>query len=253
MTGPDWNQYASLGILQAVIDPKDELGFKNRLIDRIQWNTIRDKFQGSTKLLDFGCGTGRFARRFRELGMEYTGIDLSEKMVEAARELHPTTDYTYAHFNGREIPYDDNCFDVVFSCGVLQYVIKGENSQKILAEIKRVLTPKGRLLFIEQASRSQQTSGLGMRSLTEEDYLSELSQNYKIRSLARVRSSQLSAASQCAFRLAASAPWIFSLFLNSLSAWESRQIRQASSENLAALTYYDIFIEALVKSNDSDR
>jgi len=37
-------------------------------------------------LLDVGCGTGEHARHFAELGWRVVGIDLSEKMIEDARD-----------------------------------------------------------------------------------------------------------------------------------------------------------------------
>jgi glycine/sarcosine N-methyltransferase len=39
--------------------------------------------------LDLGCGTGRVTQIIHDLGMEVTGIDLDETMIEIAHERHP--------------------------------------------------------------------------------------------------------------------------------------------------------------------
>jgi ubiquinone/menaquinone biosynthesis C-methylase UbiE len=36
--------------------------------------------------LDFGCGVGRMARSFASQFESYTGVDISEAMIEQARE-----------------------------------------------------------------------------------------------------------------------------------------------------------------------
>jgi len=38
---------------------------------------------------DFGCGTGQTAQYLRTLGIEISGLDLSEKILEHARTIHP--------------------------------------------------------------------------------------------------------------------------------------------------------------------
>lgn len=40
-------------------------------------------------LLDLACGDGLMAGEFAARGLRYTGVDASERMVEAARERHP--------------------------------------------------------------------------------------------------------------------------------------------------------------------
>ena len=39
------------------------------------------------RALDIGCGEGRFSRLLAGLGAEVTGIDLTEPLIERAREL----------------------------------------------------------------------------------------------------------------------------------------------------------------------
>lgn len=81
MVDPDWDKFSKLGMLQAVIDPNDCRGFKNQLIDHIHWISLQKFLIESKRLLDFGCGTGRFAARIRNLQIEYIGIDSSSGMI----------------------------------------------------------------------------------------------------------------------------------------------------------------------------
>lgn len=44
---------------------------------------------GCQKILEIGCGSGNLATRFVRAGYDYTGLDLSEDMLEIAREVAP--------------------------------------------------------------------------------------------------------------------------------------------------------------------
>ncbi|MBW4643036.1 MAG: class I SAM-dependent methyltransferase [Goleter apudmare HA4340-LM2] len=244
MTSPNWDQYANLGMLQAVIDPADSQGFKNRLIDRVQWRLLQPKLANTKSLLDFGCGTGRFASRIGDMGIKYAGIDTSENMIYTAKKINQSSDFQFADFNGLEIPFPDNYFDTCISCGVLQYIIKGEDSQQVLAEIYRVLQPEGRLIMIEQASRSNQKSGLGVRSLTEADYQDELSRLFTVKSISRVRSGELSRLSNRFLKISKFLPWLFNLGLDYVAQQVTDSINRADDFKLYKLRYFDILIDS---------
>ncbi|NEP26872.1 MULTISPECIES: class I SAM-dependent methyltransferase [Moorena] len=243
----DWDTYAKLGILQAVIDPSDNQGFKNRLIDQIQWRLIQEKLKKSKKLLDFGCGTGRFAPRITNLGIEYTGIDSSENMIQVAKDIHQSPILKFIHFNGVEIPFPDNSFDTCLSSGVFQYLIKEPNCQKILSEIRRVLVPGGCLIMDEQVSLSNQTSASGMLVLTELDYKNEISNSFSVKSVCRVRGGYLSKVSHLSFRVAKLLPWAFDVSLDYLAQREIRKIKKVSSDYLSTMKYYEVLIESETK------
>lgn len=46
-----------------------------------------------TRVVDFGCGTGRSTRFVRQLGFQAVGIDIAPEMIAKARELDPNGDY----------------------------------------------------------------------------------------------------------------------------------------------------------------
>jgi len=78
--------------------------------------------------------------------LKYYGIDISETMLAQARQQHAALiTHGMASFtlgNGRELPYDDDFFDKVFTVNTLYF---WEEPFALLAEIKRVLKPGGRL------------------------------------------------------------------------------------------------------------
>src|SRR5215475_5223865 len=46
-----------------------------------------------SRALDFGCGTGRSTRFLRNLGLNVTGADISQAMLDQARALDPSGEY----------------------------------------------------------------------------------------------------------------------------------------------------------------
>ena len=69
-------------------------------------------------LLDVGCGLGDLWAflHARRIPVDYTGVDLLEKMVLAARQKHPAGRFVCADvFDGRSLA--DQRFDVVFCSG----------------------------------------------------------------------------------------------------------------------------------------
>jgi len=97
------------------------------------------------RILDLGCGFGWFARWAREQGASRVlGIDVSEKMLERAREM--TTDdgivYQRADLEAVELPAAS--FDLVFSSLALHYL---ENLSRLLASVHTAMVPEGWLVF----------------------------------------------------------------------------------------------------------
>ncbi|PKL59489.1 MAG: ubiquinone biosynthesis protein UbiE [Methanomicrobiales archaeon HGW-Methanomicrobiales-4] len=92
------------------------------------------------ELLDIGCGTGLFIRRFLKHGGNVTGIDISSGMIRRATPIFPTVRFVVG--TAEELPFEEGSFDSISSLLAFSYLTKPE---KTLADCLRVLKPGGRL------------------------------------------------------------------------------------------------------------
>ena len=96
------------------------------------------------RILDAGCGSGPLFAALRDRGAVVTGIDSSAGMLELARRrLGDDARLQRADLNSA-LPLPDNAFDDVIASLVLHYL---EDWTAPLAELRRVLTPGGRLIM----------------------------------------------------------------------------------------------------------
>lgn len=114
----------------------------------------RADFQNAQSIIEFGCGTGRFASRvlsdFAPCDCRYLGIDVSSTMIALARER-------LQQFYGRAqvrlsdgataIPERDTSVGRFVSTYVFD-LLSREQIASLLAEARRVLTPDGRLCLV---------------------------------------------------------------------------------------------------------
>jgi len=98
------------------------------------------------KILDVGCGKGRFCRIMKDSGFaDVVGIDASEGLIRVAQKNN--TDITFFQANVTDMPFNDNEFDVVLCIEVLEHIV---DIQKAIAEMARILKPGGSLCIIDK-------------------------------------------------------------------------------------------------------
>ncbi|MFN7400614.1 MAG: class I SAM-dependent methyltransferase [Sandaracinobacter sp.] len=87
-------------------------------------------------ILDLGCGDGVLTKRIAEAGAQVLGVDASDTMLAAARELG----LTVAQADGQALPFDAR-FDAVFSNAALHWM---PDQPAVAAGVLRALKPGGR-------------------------------------------------------------------------------------------------------------
>lgn len=94
------------------------------------------------RALDFGCGAGRSTRFLERLGFVTVGVDISEDMLDKARERDPKGNYLLIK-EGDFSSFKNGTFDLVLSAFTFDNVPTVEKKVKNFKEIKRILTNKG--------------------------------------------------------------------------------------------------------------
>lgn len=154
----DWEELAGFDPMWAILSDKRKRGRKWDEVEFFQSGEMEverelrqaGKFvpRSVTRVLDFGCGMGRLTRALGKRFGEAWGVDISERMIEAAKEAN--RNHGGCHFvvnRERDLKqFPDSHFDLVLSFKVLQHVPK-DVIPSYIAEFVRVLRPGGLLLF----------------------------------------------------------------------------------------------------------
>lgn len=98
------------------------------------------------KGLDIGCGEGYNTRQLARLGAKMHAIDISEIFIRyaQAREMEEPCGIDYQVASAVQLPFGDETFD--FATGFMSFMDIPE-TEKVLTEAYRVLTPGGFLQF----------------------------------------------------------------------------------------------------------
>ncbi|KAK0611880.1 S-adenosyl-L-methionine-dependent methyltransferase [Immersiella caudata] len=124
----------------------------------VEWPRLQSFLPNLTgaRVVDLGCGMGWYCRWMRERGAtSVRGIDLSQNMLNRAREMDITRDIdgiTYERTDLDDIEAQRNLFpesenatiDVVFSSLAVHYLA---NLPQLVAHVHRVLKPGGVFVF----------------------------------------------------------------------------------------------------------
>lgn len=123
------NSYDNFAIVE------QEIG--KRLLQRLEFIKIQPRY-----ILDLGCGTGFFTKQLQELYPQaiIIGIDIAFGMVKIASSNHQE----YCCADAEQLPFESQQFDLIFSNCCMPSI---SNPTNLFAEIQRVLTTDGLLLF----------------------------------------------------------------------------------------------------------
>lgn len=99
------------------------------------------------QVLEYGCGPGSYAFDLAERGAHVIGVDISPVAIELARKNASDRglDVTFTVMNAESLDFADGSFDLVCGSAILHHL----DMARGLAEVRRVLKPGGRAVFLE--------------------------------------------------------------------------------------------------------
>lgn len=97
-------------------------------------------WDGGGRMLDVGCGNGKFLTGMRTLGWTVEGVEFSAAGVKAAR----LSGLTVHHGDLASANFADNSFDLITARHVIEHI---PEPHPFMAELTRVLRPDGRLVI----------------------------------------------------------------------------------------------------------
>jgi 2-polyprenyl-6-hydroxyphenyl methylase/3-demethylubiquinone-9 3-methyltransferase len=134
-----WRENGFLNLLQTTLNPWRVPYFK-RILRQLQIDPRR------ARALDVGCGGGLLTEEVAAMGFAVTGIDPSARSLEIAQAhaAQKKLRIEYRRSAGDELPFENESFDVVFCCDVLEHVADWD---AVIREIARVLRGGGVFMY----------------------------------------------------------------------------------------------------------
>lgn len=112
------------------------------------WIVQRLGLKTGTRILDVGCGGGRYARAFAARGLKVTGVDLSAEMLEDARARSPNLPGMpiYLRWDARALPFSQQFEGAVSLFTSMGYFDTRQDDVQLLRGVARALVPGGTFL-----------------------------------------------------------------------------------------------------------
>ena len=105
-----------------------------------------ERYTQGKRVLDYGCGSGYGSAQIARTAAHVTAVDVSDEAIAHARTQFGGDNIDFAVIDpSAPLPFADASFDTVLSFQVFEHV---EDTDRYLAEIRRVLVPGGTLLLV---------------------------------------------------------------------------------------------------------
>lgn len=110
-----------------------------------------DQIPNDAHVLDVGCGNGRFLDAFAGRNIDYTGLDVSSRMIAQAEARNKGVQIPHRFVVGDmlALPFPDATFDAVIEVSALHHIPSDVFRTQAIREFARVLKPGGRLFLTD--------------------------------------------------------------------------------------------------------
>jgi len=131
------------------ISGEDPDYFARYKLDEVRRAWSRAGLPEPAAVLDFGCGIGASLPQLKRVfpGAKVTGVDVSPRSVEIAETRFPGVAELIV-YDGGDVPLPPASQDLIFSACVFHHIDHADHP-RILADLKRLLKPGGKLVIYE--------------------------------------------------------------------------------------------------------
>lgn len=106
-------------------------------------DAVKKRVGENGRVLDVGCGNGIISMHLGQQGFNVTGIDVSEKTIQTARQNNPFPNVTFRVQSAEELMASGALFDVIVCSEVLEHL---HNPGALLETLNNSLTDRGILI-----------------------------------------------------------------------------------------------------------
>jgi len=106
------------------------------------YDVIKEYLRPEFKILENGCGKGKWVIHFSELGYDIEGLDWSQETINKLLSVYPKAK-CYVK-DSRNTEFENNRYDIILSFGTFEHVPEGP--QKAIMESLRILKRGGILI-----------------------------------------------------------------------------------------------------------
>lgn len=112
-------------------------------INEIHEKILSDIIPKDSKVLDAGCGYGRWSTKFEN----YSGVDFSPDFLLMAKKKYPNKEFTQAKLE--ELPFKDKEFDWAFCVSIKKMIVDNQGEEKWLEMEKELRRVAKKVLILE--------------------------------------------------------------------------------------------------------
>ena len=112
------------------------------------WQELKDLVKyvkPGQKILDAGCGNGRFFQLLRSKKIDYLGIDNCHALIKEAQQKYPFNNFRINDL--LNLKFKKNTFDIIFCIAALQHIPSKKFRFQILQDFYHILKPNGYLIM----------------------------------------------------------------------------------------------------------